>query len=391
MKKSLIVCGLKGGTGKSAIAALLGVYISQSRGNVILIDADVDSPNLAELLKLRVDEKIKPNEVPVAHADGLDLVSLGLYVRDRAISMSGDAYVQLLLDIITHAKWGVDIKDSVTIIDTPAGASNIFKGVIKAFADTLVGAVIVITPGAAGDLIRLLKIIKYYDLPVVGVIENMAYFQCECGREYSFSTGEIENICREYGVDYLGKIPLSHELYEVLQAGVPYVPEVVEPILETIYEKIEKMKPVGQGILSKLTKKVKDSVKKGIAKIIARSVLRVNREIDLKRLTTRGFGGNVIQLVVTDNGKEVTEAYLKLTDGKLVVIKQPKKVDLTVIAELSTLLDAALGKIDLEDAYFMGEVEVYGKGGTVRALAFFEEIWPAIKSEIRQVVEGEEV
>jgi ATP-binding protein involved in chromosome partitioning len=390
MKKAVIVCGLKGGTGKSAVAALLGTYISQQR-DVILIDADVDSPNLAELLRLQVGDKIKPDEVPVAHTDNLDLVSLGLYVKDKAISMSGDAYVQLLLDVITHAKWRVNIKDAITIIDAPAGASNVFKGVIKAFADSLVGVVVVITPGAPNDLKRLLKIIKYYDLPVVGVIENMAYFECECGRQYSFSAGEIEEICKEFNVDYLGKLPLSHELYEVLQTGIPYIPDVAEPILNVVYQKIEAMKPVGRGILEKITKKVKESVRKGIAKIIAKSVLRVNREIDLKRLTAKGFGGNVIQLIVTDNGKEVTEAYLKLTDGKLVVIKQPKKVDLTIIAELSTLLDAALGKIDLEDAYFMGEVEVYGKGGTVRALAFFEEIWPVIKGEIRQVVEGEGV
>ena len=306
-------------------------------------------------------------------------------IRDR----SSESYVQMLLDIISLSRLKIDRKKATIIIDAPAGASSVFKACIRAFADSLVGAVVVITPQAYRDLKRLIKILKHYELPIIGVVENMAYFVCECGEQYNFSDGRISNICREEDVNYLGQIPFSKEIYDIATSGIPYIPDVVEPVLTQIVDEIDRSKPVGRSILAKLTKAVSDKLKRNISKIVIKSIIRANKEINLKNLTAKGFGGNVIELIITDKGEFVTQAYLKLTDNKLIALKEAKP-DLTITVDLNALIDIAKGKTDLEDAFYLGDIEVFGKGGTVRALSFFEQIWKVMKDEVVRTV-GEEV
>jgi len=391
--KTVLVVGLKGGTGKSVVSAILASQLAQKRGNTILIDADVDSPNLSEILKVD-DVEISPNKIGVAHLDGMDFFSMGLIAKDRAISMSGDSYVQILLDLIQFGDWKVNKKDAITIIDCPAGASDTFRGVLRAFSDTIVGAIVVSIPQAYYDLDRILKILEHFSVPVLGVIENMAFFKCKCGEIYEFGNDNFYKIIKRHNTELLGRIPFSVEIKDVIETGIPYIPDDIEPILDTIYEKVEQAKPAGDSILKKLTKKVSEKIKRNMARVIINAVLRTNKEINLADLQAQGFGGNIIELLITDKGTVITQAYFKLSDGKLKVVKNPKKVDITIVAEVSTLIQIAKGETDLETAFYFGEIEVFGVGGTVRALSFFEKVWRVMKDEIvktmSSAVEGEE-
>ena len=391
MTKTTLVCSLKGGTGKSTISAFLATYLAQKGKETILIDADIDSPNLADILKVDYTPKITPNKIEIAHLDNMDFFSMGLITKNKGVSMSGDAYVQMLLDVLNYADWKVNIKNANIVIDCPAGASDLFKGVIRAFADSIVGAVIVIVPSAYNDLERIIKILNHYSVPIIGVIENMAYFRCDCGREYRFFGGgklsKIKNICLMYNVPYLGQVPITPELWEVVEAGIPYIPDEVSEILSKIESFIEISKPVKDNILKKLTRKVSEKVKRSLAKIIVKSILKVNKEINIKRLTEKGFGGNVVELIITDKGEVLSQVYLKLSNGKLMVVEKPKTVNLSIVAKLQTLIDVAKNKIDLETAFYYGDIEIYGSGGTIRALSFFQELWNEMKDDIARVGE----
>lgn len=382
MKKTILVVGLKGGTGKSCISALYSVYNS-SFGDTILIDADVDSPNLAEIFNIKEEIKIEPEGIDIVHLDNLDFFSIGLIAKDKAISMRGDSYVQILLDLINYARWSVNTKEATVIIDCPAGASDTFKGVLKAFHNSIVGAIVVITPSAYTDLKRILKILQHYGVPVIGVIENMAYFKCpKCGKEYKFGDDKVPRICIDFGVDYIGMVPLSNEIYDVVTSGVPYVPADLEPMFDLIKKKVGLMEPVGESILNKITKKVSTSAKKLFVKSITSAIIKINKEIDLKEFTKKGFGGNIIEFIVMHESDIVTQVYLKLVDGRLIVVKEPKKVNITIIANMDTLLEIARGRLDLETAYYLGEIEIYGSTATTRTLSFFSEIWKVMSTEI---------
>jgi len=389
--RTVLVVSLKGGTGKSTVSAMLARYMASRGKETILVDADVDSPNLPDVLKIDTELKIEPSWVEVVHLENLDFFSFGLVTKDRAVSMRGDSYVQMLLDVLQYAEWKVDLKKAVMIIDCPAGASDLFRGVLRAYYQTIVGAVVVIIPSAWKDLKRLLDILNYYGVPVIGVIKNMAYFKCEHGVEYRFfGDGKVEEICKEYGVPFLGEIPLSTEIQEAIEAGLPVVPEEVEPIMEEITGRVEELKPVGGKLLGKLIGKVGNKLKKSMVKVITNTIIRLNKSIDLKQMKEAGFGGNVIEFMVLDGGEVVTQVYLKLTDdGKLVVLKEPKVVNLTIMVDMNTLFKLAKGEQDLETAYLMGEIEVLGATGTTRALSFLQGLWKHMKDEVLQVVPDE--
>lgn len=387
--KTLLIVSLKGGTGKSTIAAMLAVYNSMTR-DTILIDADIDSPNLAEIIKVEQPIRIEPDRIDVAHLDNLDFFSMGLIAKDKAISMKGDAYVQILLDILQYANWRVDLKKSLMLIDCPAGASDLFKGVLRAYYETIVGALIVITPSAHNDLKRIVKILQHYGVPVVGVVENMAYFKCEHGTEYRFfGNNNIKRICSEFNIEYFGEIPLSKSIADVIEAGIPFIPDEVEPILQKIIAKVNTMKPASRSILSKITSKITDKMKKGMVKVITNTIIKLNKYGSLKRLSASGFGGNIIEFIVLSKGDIVTQVYLKLRDGKLLVVKEPKVVNLTIMTEVDTLFKIAKGDLDLETAFFMGEIEVFGSTGTTRALSFFQKLWDEMKYEMLEVLPDE--
>jgi len=368
------------------MSAFLATYLAQTGKDVILLDADLDSFNLGEILRAP-KVKVTPDKIEVVHFENMDFFSMAMIAKDKAISMSADSYVQILMDLLSYAEWKVNLKKAIVVIDCPAGASTVYRQLAKAFAKNIVGAVLVGIPQAYTDLERVVKINQHFGIPILGVIENMAYFRCmDCGKEYNFSDGKIPEICERYGVEYLGSVPFSPEIRECVDAGIPFVPEIVEPVMAAIAEKIEKAKPAGDKILARLAGKVSEKVKRGMAKVVAKAILRVNKEIDLGKFTAEGFGGNVIELIIMDKGEVVTQAYLKLANNKLVVVKEPKEVNLTITAELNTLINAARGKIDLEDAYYFGDIEIYGSSGSVRAFAFFESVWDKMKDEIVEAV-----
>jgi len=388
--KTVLVVSLKGGTGKSSTSVFLATYLSQLGRDTILVDADVDSPNLADMLKIDKEIRIEPNRIEVVHLDNLDFFSFGLVTKDKAVSMRGDSYVQMLLDVLQFAEWKVNLKNAVMIIDCPAGASDLFRGVLKAYYQTIVGAVVVTIPSSWRDLKRILSILKYYNVPVLGVINNMAYFRCEHGSVYKFfGDGKTQEICREFNVPFLGDIPLSPDIFEIIQAGVPVIPEEVEPIMHEVVARIDESKPVGSSILDRIMKRVSDSFKKNIVKVVTKTIIKLNKSVNLKKLTDSGFGGNVIEFIVHSGGDIVTQVYLKLTDGKLIVLKEPKAVNLTIMTDVDTLFRLAKDELDLETAYLMGEIEILGSTGTTRALSFLQEMWRHMKDEILEVAKDE--
>ncbi|MEM0485377.1 MAG: P-loop NTPase [Thermoplasmata archaeon] len=388
--KTLLIVGLKGGTGKSMMAAMVAVYNAQLGKDTILVDADVDSPNLSEVMKVDARITVEPNKVEVVHLENLDFFSFGLLTKDKSVSMRGSSYVQMLLDVLRYADWKVNKNNALMVVDCPAGASDLFRGVLKAYYDTIIGALIVIIPSAWYDLKRLIGILNYYNVPIIGVVKNMAYFKCEHGKEYRiFGDGKIEEICNESKVEFLGEIPFSMEIRDVIEAGIPVVPSDIEPVLNRIIAKTEKMKPVGESILKRLTKTVTESVKKAMVKAVVNTIIKLNKSFDLKQIVSAGFGGNVIEFIVTSGNETVTQVYLKLTNDKLIVLKNPKEVDISIMADINALLKVAKGELDLETAYLMGDIEIYGSTATTRAFSFFQKLWKHMKDEIVEVVKDE--
>ncbi len=226
IKHIVAVASGKGGVGKSTTAVNLALALSASGAAVGLLDADIYGPSQQTMLG--VADGVRPGQqdgqflLPVP-AHGLKTMSMGYLVNDRTPMvwrgpMAGGALAQMLEQTL----WG---ELDFLIIDMPPGTGDIQLTLSQ--KASVAGAVIVTTPQdiALQDAKKGIEMFRKVDVPILGVIENMAVHVCsECGHaEHIFGDRGGERIAAQYGVPLLASLPLSLAIREQTDAGTPTV------------------------------------------------------------------------------------------------------------------------------------------------------------------------
>jgi len=226
VKHIIAVASGKGGVGKSTTAVNLALALQVIGAKVGLLDADIYGPSVALMLGVadgtRPDTRDGKTLVPVT-AHGLASMSMAYLANERTPlvwrgPMAGGALVQML----EQTDWG-DL--DYLLIDMPPGTGDIQLTLSQKAA--LSGAVIVTTPQdiALLDARKGIEMFRKVDVPVLGVIENMAMHICsECGHsEPIFGSDGGERISAEYDVKLLATLPLTRSIREHTDAGTPVV------------------------------------------------------------------------------------------------------------------------------------------------------------------------
>ena len=223
VRRRIIAVGSgKGGVGKSTVTANLAVALKKAGVRVGVIDADIYGPSQPILLK---SEHLKPEAEgetlqPVVGAADIPMLSMGhLVAKGRALAwrgpMAGRALAQLF-----EANWG---DAEVLLVDLPPGTGDVQITMLQKFRPD--GAVIVSTPQdlALADAARAGSLFDQGEVPVLGLIENMAGYVCpHCGEASDpFGSGGVETAARRLELPFLGRIPLSHAIREASDAGTP--------------------------------------------------------------------------------------------------------------------------------------------------------------------------
>jgi ATP-binding protein involved in chromosome partitioning len=221
VKSVIAVASGKGGVGKSTVAVNLAVALAQTGLSVGLLDADIYGPSLPRMLGLNRRPEVRDHKMLPLHAWGVSCMSIGFLVEeDTAMIWRGPMVMGALNQLLGQVEWGAL---DVLVIDMPPGTGD--TQLTLAQKATLLGAVIVSTPQdiALIDARRGVKMFEQVRVPVLGIVENMSYFNCpDCGhRSDIFGHGGAAAEAARIGVPFLGEVPLLLAIRETGDAGAP--------------------------------------------------------------------------------------------------------------------------------------------------------------------------
>ena len=221
VKNVLAVGSGKGGVGKSTVAVNLAHALLRMGATVGILDADIYGPSLPILLglrgrqpKLTADQKIEPIE-----RDGLKVMSMGFLIPDHeAVVWRGPMLGKALEQFVRDVDWG---ELDYLIVDLPPGTGDVQLTLAQSVSTD--GAVVVTTPQdvAFADVRRAIRMFRKTKVPVLGLVENMAYFTCpDNGKTYHiFGEGKTEAQAAEHGLPFLGQLPLDMQVGPAADRG----------------------------------------------------------------------------------------------------------------------------------------------------------------------------
>ncbi|MFI5135530.1 MAG: Mrp/NBP35 family ATP-binding protein, partial [Chitinophagales bacterium] len=231
VKNILAVASGKGGVGKSTVAVNLALCLAKDGAAVGLIDADIYGPSIPTMLGLKgarpqvKDIDGKAMMVPIEKF-GIKALSIGLLVDEKqAVVWRGPMVSSALRQFVTDCDWG---ELDYLVIDLPPGTGDIHLTLVQTVPVT--GAVIVTTPQdvALADAKKALSMFSIHpiNVPIVGVVENMAYFtpaELPNNKYYIFGKGGGRRLAEEFNVPFLGEIPIVQSIREGGDSGNPVV------------------------------------------------------------------------------------------------------------------------------------------------------------------------
>lgn len=214
----------KGGVGKSTVGVNIAVSLALDGARVGLMDADVYGPNVPQMLGAGESKPlVDQNKLIPVEAYGVKIMSMGiLQPGDKPMIVRGPILHGLVKQFLSDVKWG---ELDYLIVDMPPGTGDVQLSLAQLVP--VQGAVLVTTPQevAVMDVRRALRMFETVAVPILGIIENMSYFVApDTGNRYNiFGEGGGEKLAQQYGVPFLGQIPIGMEVREGGDQGVPVV------------------------------------------------------------------------------------------------------------------------------------------------------------------------
>jgi len=224
VKNIIPVASGKGGVGKSTVSVNVALALSLSGSKVGLLDADIYGPSIPQILGVTYEPQMNENnKIIPAKQYGIKVMSMGFFLTNyQAAIWRGPMLAKMVEQFISSVEWG---ELDYLIVDLPPGTGDIQLSLCQLIP--LTGAVIVSTPQDVALNVARKAILMFGQLhtPILGIIENMSYYTCpQCGHtERIFGEGGGAKVSQEFGIPFIGEIPLARSIREQGDTGKPVV------------------------------------------------------------------------------------------------------------------------------------------------------------------------
>lgn len=225
VKNIVAISSGKGGVGKSTVSVNLAVALAKCGARVGLLDTDIYGPSIPIMMGVTEKPEVRGEKMVPIEKYGVSLMSLGFLIpEDTAVIWRGPMVMKAVEQLLTDVEWG---ELDYMLIDLPPGTGDVQLTLVQKVP--LSGSVIVTTPQdvALLDVVRGISMFRKVNVPILGIVENMSFFQCpHCGeRTDIFSHGGGEAASKKQEVPFLGELPLDPKVRTGGDTGRPIVVE----------------------------------------------------------------------------------------------------------------------------------------------------------------------
>ncbi|MEN9530611.1 MAG: hypothetical protein RI932_2484 [Pseudomonadota bacterium] len=241
VRRVIAVASGKGGVGKSTVSVNLALALHNQGYKVGILDADIYGPSLPMMLGVNQDPQVnEANKIVPPEKFGLKVMSFGFFApEESAVIWRGPMVMKALQQFFYDVEWG---ELDFLVIDLPPGTGDAQLTLVQSLP--IAGSVIVTTPQnvALLDAVKGIVMFQKTQVPILGVVENMASYHCPaCGVEsHIFGTGGAEKVSDKFAVPLLGHVPLMPELRQAGDAGEPLTAVNGHPVRVRFAEIAEK-------------------------------------------------------------------------------------------------------------------------------------------------------
>lgn len=221
IKKIIAVASGKGGVGKSTVTSLLAVNMMKKGYKVGILDADITGPSIPHAFG--VTDPIYGDEegmIPQISKQGIKIVSINLLLQDatQPVVWRGPVLANAVKQFYSDVKWG---EIDYLFVDMPPGTGDVVLTVFQSLP--IDGVVIVTSPQDMVKMIvgKAIHMCELMDLPLLGLVENMAYFTCPCcgNPTYPFGPSKLAEVANEYQLTALASLPIDIAISSSIDNG----------------------------------------------------------------------------------------------------------------------------------------------------------------------------